>query len=319
MASKPVFKSRKTPSSIHPPAPPRIPLNIDVLFYSVDEAALARLASDFADKIVTSQILYEPGILAMARVVFEGTRWEIYHEREVVRVVPFPAYSQMADWDQNGIDRWDNTRVRSDAQGVAFYQVDSSYEFSEARFEQLQDEFKQHLVSVEKLELDYNPHLKIHRKLDEEEELFHARCLEKLREKYSQEYQNLLDTLERQENRLKEKLEREVREHGNPEDGPAAEMSGGLDLNRQEMDAQGAIVNMDDIRRELETIRKQRELKFQEFEENLQTLSRQRETDILRVNHGDIKVLRFALVWLPHTEFIIQENETRRTVILRSF
>lgn len=319
MAEKLAFKARKTPNSPHPAAPPELPIHVESLYCAVDQDVLARATSAFRDSIVTSQILYKPGILAMARVIFEGTRWKLYHERDTARIIPFPGPSQMADWEQSQITRWDNANTRSDAQGIAFYVVDPSCDFSAKRFEELQEDFVRHLISNETLELDYNPNLKLHRKLDEEPEQFHNRCIEMLREKFSQEYQTLLDTLERQEDRLKEKLEREVREHGDPREAAAEERSSGLASNQQQMDTQGAIVDMDDIQRELLEIQKTRESKLKEFEDNLESLAQQLEKDILRVNHGNVKILRFALVWMPYTEFVIQENDTRRLEIIQSF
>src|SRR5262245_26053991 len=157
MVQKLAHKARKTPSSVHPPAPPEIPLQVEHMYYSVDSALLEKSTSGLGGNVVTSQILYKPGILAMARVIFEGTRWKIYHERDVVRVVPFPEISQLCDWEGSLIRRWDNSRARSDAEGVAFYIVNASYDFSQERFDQLQDEFVQHLTSSETLELEYNP------------------------------------------------------------------------------------------------------------------------------------------------------------------
>jgi hypothetical protein len=224
--------------------------------------------------------------------------------------------SQIADWEENLMNNWDHSRAKGDAEGMAFYAVDASFDFSPKRFEELQEDFVHHLISHEILELDYNPNLKIHRKLDEHEEQFCARCLEKLREDYAQEYQTLLDTLERQENRLKERLERETREHGDAL-AEAGDQNGG-DHQRQ-MDAQASMVDMDDIQRELLEIEKLREIKLKEFENNLDTLARQIEKDIMRVNHGNVKILNFALVWLPFTEFVIQDGPNRRLELIRSF
>lgn len=319
MVERLAFRARKTPSSIYPSIPPNIPVNIESLYYTVDEDALAKMIAGFRQNIVTSQILYKPALLAIARVIFEGTRWKLYHERDTVRVVPFPPLAQFADWEQNQVVDWDNTRTRSDSGGVSFYMVESSHDFSGKRFEELQEEFVQYLISNETLELDYNSNLKIHRKLDEEQSHFYNRCLEMLREEHSQEYQTLLDTLERQEDRLKERLQRETRDHGESVSAGNDEASGVLDTNRHEMDAQATFVDMEDIRRELLEIQKSRESKLKEFEDNLDTLARQVEKDILRVNHGMVKILRFALVWLPYTEFVIQENDTRRMETLRSF
>lgn len=313
------MKARKTPSSPHPATPPTVPLNIETLYYSVDQDLLSRTTDGFHQNLVTSQILYKPGLLAAARVIFEGTRWKLYHERDSIRVINFPHVSEFPDWDQNQVPNWDNSHCRSNAEGVSFYVVDPSFDFSAKRFDELQEEFMRYLISNEILELDYNPNLKIHRKMDEEQGQFYTRCVEKLRESYSQEYQTLLDTLERQENRLKEKLEREVREHGNALSSGNDEPTGGLDMNQREMDAQATIVDMEDIRRELAEIQKSRELKLKEFEDNLDTLAHQVEKDILRLNHSNIKILRFALVWLPYTECVIQENDNRRIDVIKSF
>ncbi len=49
-------------------------------------------------------------------------------------------------------------------------------------------------------------------------------------------------------------------------------------------------------------------------------LSRQQEKDYIRVNRGQIRILRFAFIWLPYMELVIQgEDGTRRMELIRSF
>jgi hypothetical protein len=86
-----------------------------------------------------------------------------------------------------------------------------------------------------------------------------------------------------------------------------------------EIDAQQSISQMEDIQRELVTIQKQKDGKLHEFEENLIALAKQREKDIVRVNRGNVRTLRFGILWLPFTEYIIQEENRRRIELIQSF
>lgn len=323
------YKSRKTPASPYPPVPPRIPEQIESLYLAINHKALDLAIAPFGESIVTSHILYKPGILALARVTFEGTRWEIFHERDVIRVINFPGQMQFADWEKHLIEKWDSSNIRSDAEGLAFYGVEPGFDFSRDNFEALQEQFTDYLLA-QTLELSYNPHLRIYRKLDEDEPQFFQRCLESVRELYDHEKKTLKETILRHEERLKEKLEREMREHGgntaelqsfNPDDTKpgTSKASRSPSKNQAEMDAKESIVNIEDIQRELAIIQKDKEEKLNEFEENLHSLASQRETDLIRVNRGNIKVSRFSLLWLPYTEFIIQEDDRRRVELVRSF
>lgn len=309
------YKARRTPSSEHPPAPPRVSPGIETLYHSVSEEVYRQQTAAFASQIVTTQILYKPGVLAGARCTFEGSRWNIYQERDLFKLVPFPPMAGMADWDNNLIQRWENTNARPAAEGVAFYVFDKTYDFSAERFEALQEEYIRHLMSTEVLELYYNPYLKIYRKSQEPEESFYARCLEKARETLEQEVDILEETQTRQENRMKERLQREVMEASTGDAG--AEST--LENNRQEMDAREASMTADELRQGLAELESQKEKKLEEFEERLRALSREQEKDIFRLNRANIQILRFSLVWLPYTEVIVQEGETRRTELIRSF
>lgn len=316
MTAKRQLKARKTPSSEYPATPPKIPASVDSVYYAVAEPILESALKPFADEIVTSQVLYHPGLLGIARVTFEGSRWDIYHERDVTKVVPFPPVNQLSDWDQNLISKWDNAQTRSASEGISFYVFDKSYNFSPARFDELQEEFINYLISSEVLELHYNPLLKVNRKVNESDESFYERCLEKARESLQPDLQNIQDTLQRQQGRLKERLERKVREL--PESN-SNEIIDTLESNQVEMNAHESKVTIEDLTKQLEELDKQGAEKSKDFEQKIQETARAHQKDIFRLNRGNVKVLRFSLVWLPYTEVIIQENEIRRIELIKSF
>jgi hypothetical protein len=331
------LKARRTPTSNHPSDPPKIPSSLEVLYYAVDSDSIAPTLEKYQNRIVTSQILYKPGLLASARVTFEGTRWELHHQRDVIRTIPFPDLSQIGNWDENLITNWENANIRTSSEGVCFYEVDASFDFSPGRFETLQEEYIQFLISSETLAVIYNPQLKICKKLEETEEQFYARCLDQVRENYTPELRIVKDTVLRQEERLKEKLTREIREHGDEQLALQAttgreqnvpqsrtdrlrKRKKGTPTHEEELGAHESMANREDIQRQLIDIQKSKALKMGELEENLVALARQREEDIFRLNHGNVRILRFALVWLPFTEFIVELNDGgRRTEQIKSF
>ncbi len=329
------YRSRKTVVKQYPSTAPKIPDSIESLFLATDQSILEKASLPFHDRIVTSKILYKPGILAVGRVTFEGTRWEIFHERDVTRVIPFPDAGQMADWEKSLIEKWDPSRALATAETNSCFFVDEAQDFSASQFQSMQEQFIDHLTSNETLELTFNPHQRLYCKLDENEEQFFIRCLERLREEHDQEMKQLQETILRQEERLKEKLEREYREHGlSASDLQAARESETAERSeaqtgsttaaslaelQAEIDVQQSFSNMEEIQRELAAIQKQKEDKLREFEENLVALAKQREKDIVRVNRGNVRILRFAILWLPFTEFIIQEDTRRRIDLIQSF
>ncbi|HEY7162538.1 MAG TPA: hypothetical protein VH815_14825, partial [Acidobacteriota bacterium] len=155
------FKSRKPSARQYPSAVPKIPENIESLFLATNQSVLDQATSSFQDKIVTSQILYKPGLYAVARVTFEGTRWEIFHERDVTRVIPFPAAAHMTDWENRLIEKVDPASVSGSAEANSFFLVEENQDFSPSHFQSMQEQFVDYLTTNETLALIFNPHLRL--------------------------------------------------------------------------------------------------------------------------------------------------------------
>jgi len=296
------YKARKIPTIQYPIRPPEIAESIEVLYLSADKSILDSACSHFRDQIVTSHIHYKPAILAMARLTFQG-RWNIHNERDIIRVVSFPAASRQAEWDKSLLGKWDSRDTQSSPDEISFFIFDPACDFSSGRFELLQEEFIHSMITQEVLTLNFNPYLKIYRRIDEPEEEFFERCMEQIRESFSQEMNTLQDTIQRQQYRLKERLNREVREVREMENG-------------QEEASNPEIA---EIKKELQTLEETRETRVKEFENSLHALSRDQEIDIMRLSRNNAEVLRFAFVWLPYTEFVIQERDRRRVELIQSF
>jgi hypothetical protein len=298
-------KYRKSAAPSYPSESPPIPSAIDVSYLQPDQEVLAKLTKRYGDQIVTSQTIYKPGLLALSRVTFRGTRWQIRFQREVSKVIPFPDAAQIPQWEQNLIEEWDSKNARAAAAPGCLYAVHKNSDFSVTRFESLQDDFIQFLVSTETLELSYNPYLKVLRRADESEDNFCERCLEQIRQNFDQEMKNVDDSTLMQQERLREQLERELRERSeNQMEDPALLMSDPA---------------ISSLKREVASLERMRETKREELEENFANLSRQHETDLVRLHRSDVEVIRMALVWLPYTEFVIQEADSRRVEIVQSF
>jgi hypothetical protein len=319
-SGKKKMKARRTPSSPYPISPPEIHSSIEVLYYALNQSLVDEASSAFADRIVTSQILYQPGLLAIARVTFEMTRADVFHEREIVRIIPFPPGTSIPDWERSLVEKWDNSNIRLDGEGLCFYAVHNHFDFSPERFDNLREDFIQSLISSEVLELFFNPYAKLYRKPDESEESFFERCLEKLREENEQEIRTLEDTMLRQEDRFKERLEREAR-------GTASEMQNNEAIgvatspadHHAEMEAQESKMTIDAINRQFEQWKALKEDKLKEFNENLIQMAHRQEKDIFRINRPDIRIMRMSLVWLPYTEFVVQSQERRSVILVKSF
>src|SRR5262249_52615199 len=316
---------KKAPSLPEDFSPPKLEESIDTIYYTPDDALLDSWTAPRKEKIVTSQIFYKPGLLAIARITFETTRADLYQQHDTVRVITFPETAKMPNWDDTLIKTWNQARVRLNPDSDSNFLYDSSHDFSPEKFEQLNEDFLQHLVSTEVLELEFNPYLKLYRKLDESNESFSARCLDGIRKEHEQEVKNLEDTLQRQTDRLTEKLEREVREigaeqleaHSSGTFSPAPKKS--PSPHSQEEELQDSIVTIDDINKQLAELEAEKKHKSEEMQENLHKLAEERERDLLRLNRGDIQILRLALIWLPYTQFVIQEGENRRLELIQSF
>lgn len=314
------MKARRTPSSPYPMSPPEVHSSIDVLYYALNQQLVDESSASFADRVVTSQILYQPGLLSIARITFEPTRTDIFQERDVVRIIPYPHGTTISDWERNLVEKWDNANIRSDSQGVSFYAIHSHFDFSPERFEALKDDFIQFLISSEVLELSFNPYAKLYRNPNESEENFFERCLEKLREENEQEIRNLEETMLRQEDRFKERLKRETRgTSGELQSKEAMSVAAATTDHHAEMEAQESKMTIDEINRQFEEWKGLKEDKMKEFNENLNQMAHRQEKDIFRVNRPDIRILRMSLVWLPYTEFVVQTQERRSVILIKSF
>ncbi len=208
------------------------------------------------------------------------------------------------EWENSLMTEWDNKNARSSPEDGCLFMIDPNFDFSPQRFEALQEDLIQHLIARESLQFQYNPYVKLSRGVDEPDEIFRTRCMEKMRELFGEEMRTQGESFHMQEGRLKERLERKVREQ--TEEG------------LEEL----AVFNerqLSEIKNEMANLEKQKEYGLKQFEEKLVNLCGQKETDYLRLNRGNIQILRFALIWLPYTEFVIQEDEGRRMELVRSF
>lgn len=314
-----VHRARKIPATVYSSLPPLISSGIDAAYHALDRSLLIPFEQIWKQQIVTSQILYKPGIIAGARINFQGTRWNLRHERDITKVISFPSKHQNCRWEDNLSPDWSFHNSRSDPEPSSLFVANGTYDFSLEHFEEFREDFIQYLVSSETLKVEYNPFFRLDRKMDESAESFSNRCMEKAREDLNQDMHQLEDTLQRQHDRLKQKLEREVRDIGtSPSQVNSTRRSGELDV-QEEIEAHDSKATMENIKKEMNELSRVREAKLKEFEENLAGLANERETEIFRMNRGQIHVLQFGLIWLPYFEYVIQEEDSRRLELVKSF
>ena len=299
------YKARKTPTKIYPSSPPKMPERIEFLYHAISRERTEQAEETFQGRIVTSQILYKPAILAGARVNFSGNRWQVHSERDIWKIVPFPSKHQFCDWNQNLNPQWNPHDSGTLPEADSSFDYDNGYDFSEERFEELKEEFLEYLLSNVVLEIEYNPFFKMDWKLDESPETFLSRCMERAHSEFQKEVHNLTDTLQRLEDRLKQRLDREVQVISKDQEDMGRNI-------QQEIEVHDSKNTIEDIKKEMAELEKMRKAKLLEFEENLIGLAKEREKDVLRINRNHMALLRFALIWLPYIEYVVQENESRR-------
>lgn len=297
-------KARKNAPIAYPAEPPAVDPSIEVLFRISNRAAVDTAATKYGDKIVTTQVLYQPALLALARVTFDSPRWNLHQVHDILRVIPYPAMAGIGDWEKSMVTEWDNHSVRSSPEDGCRFMVDGTIDFSRDRFESLQEELICFLITNHSLQFHYNPYTKLCRGIDEPVESFLSRCTEALRDLFGLEMRAQGESYHMRRERLKARLERKVREQNEE----------GLEELTVFHEKQLA-----EMRSEMVELQKQKEDGLKQFEEKLQELSAQQETDFLRLNRANVQILRFALVWLPYTEFVIQEEEGRRLELIQSF
>ena len=299
------FKARKTPIKIYPASPANTAASTEVLYHSMDSTLLEQAESAFGDQVVTSQILYKPAILAGARVNFHGNRWQLHVEKDILRIVPFPAKHELPEWNTNLNPNWNQQNARTQAEPESFFLYDSTFDFSAERFEDLQEDFRNHLISTVSLNVEYNPHFKLERGSDESPDSFMSRCMERARLEFDTESRNAVETMQRLEDRLKQRLGRELME---------VESEG-----QSEIETHDSNIAIKEIKKEMERVTDLRKTRMNELEENLVRIAGEREQDVLRIHLSNITLLRFALIWLPYAEYVIQEKDSRRLELVQAF
>ena len=313
-----VHKARRNPTPAYSSTVPSLSTELDVLYRIGHPEALNEYESKRADRIVTSQTIYKPAILASARITFVGTRWSLHHESDITKIVSFPIKRQICQWDEDLSFNWSSQEGRSDPEPSSLFVSASDYDFSTEHFEELQEDFLQYLLATETFKVEYNPVFKLHRKLDEAQENFANRCMDRAREELTQEMNQLEDTMQRLSDRLKQRLEREVRENTDAAELSSARHSSEFDI-QEEIEAHDSKRTMEDIRKEMQELDQVRALKMKEFEERLESVAQQREAEVFRLNRSNAHILQFRLIWLPYREYIIQDEHERRVEMVRAF
>ena len=102
------------------------------------------------------------------------------------------------------------------------------------------------------------------------------------------------------------------------ENTPAGAEDTGRNI-QQEIEVHDSKSTIEDIKKEMEELEKVRKAKLLEFEENLTGIAKEREKDTLRINRSHMALLRFALIWLPYMEYVIQDVDSRRLEIVPVF
>jgi hypothetical protein len=309
-------KARGKSGPAYSPSAPQLAPSVEVLFRTTNRSVLSQYELQSGDRIVTSRIIYKPGIFASARISFHGTRWNLHQESEITKIVAFPQKHQICQWEEDLNSDWSSQDARPDPEPSSFFMPAGDYDFSQEHFDELQEEFIQYLITTETLTVEYNPIFKLDRKFDEAEDNFSNRCLEKAREEFNQEMHQMEDTLQRLSDRLKQRLDREVREGKDP--GEVSRYSTEFDI-QEEIVAHDAKKTLEDIRKEMQELDQLRESKMKEFVRRLESVAGERETETFRLNRPSVNVLQFRLVWLPYQEYILQEEDSRRVEMIQAF
>ena len=313
-----VHKARQASAPVYSSTLPELSDQVDVLFRASNQHILNQHEAKWGDKIVTSQVIYKPAILASARTTLQGTRWNLHHESDITRIVAFPMKHQICQWDEDLKSNWSSQDARSDPEPSSFFAQTADYDFSPEHFDELKEEFLQHLIATQILKVEYNPVFKLDRKIAEPEDSFANRCMEKAREHFKSERHQLEDTLRRLSDRLKQRLEREVRDKKDPSEFSGSRHSTDFDI-QEEIEAHDVKKTMADIRKEMEEVEQLRAVKLKEFEERLASVAGQRETETFRLNRGGVNIRQFRLIWLPYREYILQDDDARRAELVQAF
>ncbi len=316
--------------------PPSLPPGLPVVYLPVRMSAAGALASleGALGRAVTSTgstLVYEPQLVALGQVQFINKKLSVDESRRVDLLVPPANLEGVPRWQESDTIEMDQGDLGQRPEiGAVFGTVPSQLNTA-ADFKSLTKRFSDYLYRDHKLNLFYNPELKLYGKPGEEERDFKARAQQAVREKRDDEVEAMRKKSEKKLDRLEVRLNREERELSEDEAEHSARkreevfsmgetivgmlglfgrrrrsLSGAVTKRRMtaraKADIEESVAEIARIKEEMEALQQEMQDEADTISEEWEEILDKVETYTVKPRRQDVRVDLVALAWVPAWE-----------------
>jgi len=292
----------------------------------------------------TPTLVYEPRLLALARVGFMDRKRDVNEERVIGRLLAPDSVGAVVRWDEGEVVELDANAVLPDAEGEAVFAPVPGTLDKVKQLKAAERDFRDHLYQDQHLEIFHIPALKLYGEAGESEAEFLGRARLAARELRDAEVDKLRRKVQRALDRLEKKLAREERELEEDQSDHASRkreelLSAGETLigmlgvfggrkkssalssaarkRRMTANAKMDIVESEEeiavLREEIEAVQTQFEEDAEVIAEKWDALLDEPDTHVIKPRRTDVRVDLVALAWAPAWEIGHTSAAGRRT------
>ena len=310
---------------------PRLPTDVSQYFLESDTSGQRALRLEERRQGVllhplATRLVYQPGILGWAALLYEDARRHISHTKESSCWVPAPQDVNWVDWASGQFPVRRDDLSDAPPPEALFAPLPASLRAVKG-WRELEKDWVNFLYREDTLTIFYNAPLQLYSEVGESEGRFVQRCQQQARAVQQQEEDRIRSRFQAQIERLEDRLRREERELY----GDRIELEGrkrearltigesilGLFTGRRRLrtfseisrrrrlasqaraDVEESVEVLDELEQEIDGIRRQQEEALRELAERTAGLSRQVEEVLVRPKKSNIDVIVFGLAWVP--------------------
>ncbi len=324
--------------------PPAIEPSVQQAFLPVRRAvedAIRELSKEAGRDVSPKErhLLYRPYLYASAAVHFYDSRRNVDKGEEIALLAESPGGRGKPDWDESEECKLTPDELEDAPEGEALFEdLPKGLERSKA-YKTLARSFSDYLYRTRRVNLFYNPALKMYSKPDESERDFRIRCQETAREKRDEEIDALSEKFDKKRRRVEKKVEKQQMKMEESEDRynalkretylTAGESVLGFlvgrrstrmvsTLSRRHRIASQAKANAEEAKQEIESLKEEIKRLNEEAKEAArgigdkwaEAVSEVKKVEI-RPRKSDIDVQFFALAWVPFWAFVLDSGEVK--------
>jgi len=288
-------------------------------------------------EVIEQRLIYEAAVLGLASINFLDRRSGTSAQREIALLLEPPDRPGAAHWEEATKLSLSPGDLRPEPEPDAtFGEVPASVNTAR-ELRSLSKRLSDWLYRSQKLEVPFNPALKLTARPGEDPQTFQRRCEAAARERRDEEIEKARERYERKRERLEERLrreERELREDQAEYEGRKWELWANVGesilgmvlgrrstrsistaLRRRRMterakeDIQESIETMEELKAEIEELEEEFKREVQEINERWAEAARAMEMRALTPRRADVQVTLCALAWVPYWSFRFKDQQ----------